>query len=373
MKIAIDTITDGANYGNRLQNYALQSVLEDIGFEVETLRRRTSRDLSAFGIIKDYIKEYIKILIGNKNTHFNRRARYNIFKDFNKEYIRFSDYCLHDNKSPKNISQKYDYFICGSDQLWNVRFSIIQEDIKNYLACFAESSQRISYAASFGTDSISYEYEKLFSKELKKFKALGVREDAGANIIRRLCDRQDVAVVLDPTLLIKKEKWNNFSKKPRYDTNGKYIVTYFLSRKDNIISEYIRSVADELNCRVINLEIEFLNDSEIKDKNVFCTRPDEFVWLISNAECVLTDSFHATVFSILYNKPFVVFQRKAQEKNNDMGSRIYTLLEKFELLTCIDDFDNPTKRPCKFDEDRINEILNLEREKSLKFLESALE
>ena len=371
MKIGILTITDGANYGNRLQNYAMQIFLSSLGYEVETIRRSTPRDAIGIRRIIFLLKDLLKIVIGMQNTFFCKRRRIEIFNDFNKSYIFFSKYCLSNNKAPKELKNEYDYFICGSDQVWNANFEVIKCDIMNHLAAFANPKQRIAFAASFGTPSIANGYEDVFKNELSKFKAIAVREDAGKEIVDRLTNKQ-ATVVLDPTLLIRRDDWEKIEKKPSYIEKERFIVTYFLGGRNPKMEKYIDELSREKNARVINLDIEFLSDDKIQNKDVFYTTPDEFVWLIHYAECVLTDSFHASAFSIIFEKPFVVFERIATEAGNNMESRIDTLLYKFNLLSCRDDICNPSLRPNKPDYSKIDELINFEREKGINFLKESL-
>lgn len=373
MKVAIITITEGANYGNRLQNFAMQELLLTLGYEVETIQRHTQRDLKGFRRFKVVIKDIVKACIGKKNTTFNYRNRKEKFDAFNSKYIRFSKYSTENNIAPDSLKHSYDYFICGSDQIWNARFEVVKCDIKNHLAAFADPKQRVAFAASFGTNDIAPGYENLFEKELNKFKSIAVREKAGADIINKLIGKKDVEVVSDPTLLIDKEQWVRIEKKPEYINEDKLLITFFLGGRNQKIQNYINDLASQKNLRVINLENEALNDGDIIDKNVYNTAPDEFIWLIHHADCVLTDSFHASAFSIIFEKPFLVYERIAVEKDNDMSSRIDTLLSKFDLLECRDNIDNPTKIPVKLDYSAVNRQLEIERKKAIDFLKKALE
>ena len=119
--------------------------------------------------------------------------------------------------------------------------------------------------------------------------------------------------------------------------------------------------------------MEFIHDGMIEDRDIFLTAPDEFIWLIHHAECVLTDPFHASVFSVIFEKSFLVYQRIAAEKDNDMSSRIDTLLSKFNLLECRDNIDNPSKLPFKPDYSNVDSQLEIERKKAIDFLKKALE
>ncbi len=372
MKIAIITITDGCNYGNRLQNYALQTICMKYNAECETIRRKTSRDVSCFNICVDRLKDAIKFLLKRK-TNRVYRLRKKIFCEFNDKYIYWSRNTLKYNLASKDLNFKYDYFICGSDQIWNVKFDVIKEDILNYLAFFAAPEKRIAYAASFGSVDIDSEYKDYFINELPKFKAISVREKSGKQIIKDLVDI-NTTVVLDPTMLLTTDEWQAVSTQPRYVKNNiKFIVTYFMSGRSDEITEYIQTVKRFYNCEtVINLDMEFTGRSAIENEDHFCTSPTEFLWLINHSCAVLTDSFHATVFSLLFHKPFCVFQRKAKEKGNEMGSRIDTLLGYFGMEDYLDDINHPTRLPKSYDGNMINQVLTNKRLESIDFLINSL-
>lgn len=372
MKIGIITITDGQNYGNRLQNYAMQELLTEYGFQVDTIQRRSSRDLRGIKKIKNDCKVFLKNILG-RNEYEGKKLRKKEFDKFNSEYINFSKIILENNNAPLNLKKSYDFFIVGSDQVWNTRFDFIQEDLKNYLAFFADDYQKIAYAASFGTDTVLPEYKEVFAKELPTFKAIGVRETIGTQIIKNICGRDDSQVVLDPTMMLTKVQWENFAKKPSYIHDKPYIVTYFLGGRGEKITKYICNLSKKEECDVVNLDIEFLKDCQINNIKHFISNPNEFVWLIRHAKYVLTDSFHATVFSIIFQRPFCVFSRKATEEKNNMSSRIDTLLDTFGLSDCKDDIDNPSKKPQIYNKNKLNKILECEKRKSCLFLKNALE
>lgn len=370
MKIAILTITDGQNYGNRLQNYAMQKLLESFGNEVETIQRRTSRDVVGVQKIIIDTKYLIKRVIHYPTNHYGRIRR-NKFKKFNQKYINFSRFVLQNNVAPEEICQSYDCFVVGSDQVWNTRFDIVREDLYNHLAMFAPEQKKIAFAASFGTNKIEPGYEEIFLRALNDFRSIGVREKSGVQIVSELCQGKEAQVVLDPTMMISVDQWRLIERKPNY-VKGKYIVSYFLGGRGEKITKYIQKIASSYNADVVNLEAEFLQDIQIENPAMFVSSPDEFVWLMDHAECILTDSFHATVFAILFHRPFCTFERVAAEKGNDMGSRIKTLLEMFHLTQYYGNLEHPDTSPGLYDTNNVEKILNDNRKISLNFLSSTL-
>lgn len=327
MKVAIATIYDNSNYGNRLQNYALQETLKKIGCEVETLVKKRK----------------------NESVKSERVKR---FKLFSEENIQIRKY-----KSLKTIKNDYDYFVVGSDQIWNpyARYSLKFKFLK-----FADKDKRIAYAPSIGLSKLPIIFKPFYRFGLKGMEKISIREVAGGRIVENLLGGvKKIPVCLDPTMLLKKEDWENFAGNDREPS--RYLLTYFLGKKRKYYKK-IEEIAD-----LKGLEIIHLNDKNNKD--YFAKNPNEFVNLIKNAEIVCTDSFHGAVFSILLEKPFVVFERDDIMKNTN--SRLETLLEKLELKDRKVDFVNE-KNYFEIDFSTAKEKLEEERKQSLEYLKNAL-
>ena len=367
MKLAILTITDGQNYGNRLQNYALQEVLRDMGHDVTTIRRRTFHDRTAAQRSVQGAKSLVKAMLG-RDYEAPTAARRKAFDAFNRRYLTFSDTVLHDNLAPEHFARQYDRFIVGSDQVWNAQFRIIYDDLKNHLAAFAEPRQRIAYAASFGGDVIPEQYLPLFQQELPRFRAVSVREESGVALAERCGAKAEV--VLDPTMLLPAERWQRLARRPDFVTDEPFIATYFLGGRTPEVLQNIERVA--AGRKVWHLEKEFLPRSAVADMAAFAAAPDEFVWLLSHADCVLTDSFHAAVFSILFHRPFCVFLRAPRDKMPDMSTRMKTLLGQFGLENHLFRSDETDAFSEDYDADAVERTLRQARERSLRFLTEAL-
>lgn len=371
MKTAILTITDGQNYGNRLQNYALQQLLLKLDCDVDTIRMNTYRDRNSKKELIFILKQIVKCFMFRRDTYFGQIQRKRKFQNFNR-LIKWSPFVLQNNESIPDLAENYDYFICGSDQIWNTRFKIVNDNIYNHLASFAPGEKRISYSASFGTQELETGVKELFRKELAVYKALSVREEAGLEIIRSLCNRTDAQVVLDPTLMVGPDEWSLIAHRPSYANNEKYVLTYFLSGRSEQMCVYIGDVCRKLGAIPINLDIEFLSDNTIGNIKQFCTSPDEFLWLVKHAECVLTDSYHATAFSILFHKPFAIFMRNLANNQNEIGTRIDNLLSLFDLQRFRGDIKKPDIVPGKYDFAYVDQVLERERKRSEEFLRKAL-
>ena len=259
-----------------------------------------------------------------------------------------------------NLNNIYDYFITGSDQVWNPTFGRLREvDLLE----FTEPKKRISYAASFGISSLPEQYNEKLKNALKDYKAISVREDAGKKIIENVVGRKDVQVLIDPTMLLTAAEWDKVAKKPEQLKTDRYILNYFLGELSEKRKEEIDRIAKENDCEVIN----------ILDKNspFYCTGPSEFLYLEKHAFLVCTDSFHSSVFAILYNRPFIVFGR--EDNTVSMNSRIETLINKFNLKNREYNGKEITKENLNHDYTEAYEILNEERKKSMTFLMKALD
>ena len=326
IRVGVVTIYDLNNYGNRLQNYAVIQYLEELGLVADTL------------IINQWNKRkiirYIKSLVERKEMykHWNLRQedkkrvallspiqkkRYELFKQFSYKYTNIKKVCYWE-EFPNFLDKKYDYFITGSDQVWNPTIGQAKE--WEFLS-FAKKNKKISWAASFGISNIPDAYVDRISKGLSGMKSISVREDSGVDIVKKIAD-QDAALLLDPTMVISVSEWEKLAKAPSEDLSQPYIFTYFLGELDKEAEAQIRKISQENKLQIWNLLDE-------KNETLYTTGPLEFLYCIKEAELVCTDSFHACVFSILFNKPFLVFERKGKEQA--MGSRIKTLLSKLKL------------------------------------------
>src|SRR5690625_3952158 len=238
-KVGIITLNGYCNYGNRLQNYALQKTLEKMGYEVDTIINDTKKTQKKSQTEKRTVLDKVKSAatlpfsdlvkkverkVTNRVFRERIKAKTDIFKVFAKKYINETDFSIAEDNIPENLADSYDYFIVGSDQVWNPHY---QKGSSVEFLTFAPKSKRISYAASFGISSIPEEYKQRYGTWLAEMNHISVREHAGAKIVKELTGR-DVEVVVDPTLLLTKEEWLEISE-PASDKPMKgYILTYFL-------------------------------------------------------------------------------------------------------------------------------------------------
>lgn len=340
-KAGILTLYGNTNYGNKLQNYAVQEMLKKFGIEAETII---------------YIGKDEHNLKFEKNFSSNKL---NAFKRFNQN-INYYDHKLYmDKETSKEFGKDLDCFVIGSDQIWNYTFWDVFSP--KVFASFANKNQkRIAFSASVGVsnppEKDSEEY-KIFEDNLKNMDYISVREEAGKEIIEGISGRDDVKVLLDPTMLLHREDWEKVMKKPENLKTDNFIVKSFLGNTGSNVEIEIEKFAKENNCEII----------DISDENspYFNMGPAEFLYLEKNAKMVVTDSFHSCVFAILFSTPFIVFKR--EDKLTSMYSRIETLLKTFGLEYRT--FNGEITEEMKSDDySEVYEILDDKREDCMEYL-----
>jgi hypothetical protein len=353
-KVACVTLSGNNNFGNKLQNYALQTKVRELGFECETLWQNSIRAENLIYTILIYAKYNI---LANKKIS----DRENKFIEFNKKHIKYSPYKIDFFTNMKKINKNYDYFIVGSDQVWNINMT---HNYNLYFLEGIENQKKISYAASFGTYDVRKNAIKRIGKDLKLFKRISVREDVGKTIVKKISDRTDVQVLIDPTMLLTSEEWERIAQPTKEKIPKKYILNYFLGELSYQRKKEIERIAKENKCVVIN----------ILDKTdpFYTSGPSEFLYLEKNAFLICTDSFHSSVFAVLFNRPFIIFDRE-QSGIKNMNSRVDTLISKFNLKDRKYNGTDITNKNINHDYKEAYKILEKEREKSIIFLKDALD
>ena len=325
----IFTLNGYFNYGNRLQLFALGKILKKSDDNIltycpKTLLQRIRMFLKYNTFLKYVFKKEMKL------------------KKFTKKY------------TPKTSNNVTGYIVVGSDQVWNPDYF----ENAPYLLTGIDIATKISYAASIGREQLSSAELDDFRNALRNYKAISVRERSAKELLQPLTDKK-IEVVLDPTLLLDKIEYERLEKRPRDIAEGeRYILCYILGDSDYQLT--IEKFAKENNCRVISF-------SDKKGSNYGV---EEFLYLIHHAELVCTDSFHACVFSFIFNKPFVAFRRTGEA--NYMYSRLQNFIDTFKLKNREYNGSGITKKNLSCDYTEGRKILKKEQEKSLKFLEEAL-
>ena len=373
-KAAIVTLNGYFNYGNRLQNYALQESIKSLGFEVETIiyngkKNKVARtksindritDLREKSVLEIINKAYFKLwdFINKKDLAESRRVRTEIFKKFTYDYIIETDYELSEENIPKKLINAYKYFITGSDQVWNPGYNT---GSSVYFLSFAPKEKRIAYAPSFGVSKINDEHIMDYKKWLAGIDKLSVREFDGAEIIKDLVGAE-APVLVDPTMLLTVKQWAEIESDQKKQLDRRYILTYFLGSIPKEYYKEIKRIASKNDLEIINL-------GDSRNSETYRTGPSEFLSYIKYCSLFCTDSFHGTVFSIIYNKPFIVYERAGAMS---MYSRINTLLDKFKLNSRKVENIDFDKDVFEIDYSHVTPILEVERQKGFDFLRNSL-
>lgn len=374
-KVAIVNRTNLKNYGSVLQVYALCEAVKSLGNEAEVIweagNLSTNYDFRPNKIIKTGLKllthpQLMKSTFSNiqyVQQHVISETTVRLFDEFVESHIRRTFYPAK-MMNKRNVGKQYDKFICGSDQIWCT--TTLYVDPLMYLR-FAPKEKRIAYAPSLGRDYIPNYNKREMKKYILDIPDVSVRESMGQKLIRELTGR-DVPVVLDPTLLVEKNCWD--SVKTHLDSHSDYLLFYFLStptEKTQLkLLEHIRQLKKSVIA--LNSRLEYL-EGHVDVMYPDCG-PKEFISFIENADCVITDSYHGMLFSIIYHKQFWSIEREYGEF--DQSSRQLSVLDMLGLQNryCRDSDELIQER---IDYTTVEQILLTEREKSLDFLRKALE
>lgn len=311
------------NFGSALQAYALQKKVEDLGGKAEMIDYKYPNAIhkdkvSFIGIFIKHLIHYINCaVVGFPNIRQTKR-----YKKVWKEYFHLSSNRYSTEQELKANCPEYDIYMTGSDQVWNSRFT--KSDSSFLLEFAPDGKKKCAYSSSFAYDDIPSEYKFLYEKNLPKYAKISVREESGVRIVKDLINKK-VPVVCDPTLLLSKEEWGEFANGAKKYTKEPYILAYLLAYSfdpfpdvDFIVNEIQR----QTGLKVIHLDAGRRDYFKPNSMVVKDAGPKEFVDLFMNAEFVITTSFHGTVFSINFKKPFYSII-----KDGNPDSRISSILK----------------------------------------------
>lgn len=351
MNTGIITITQGTNFGNRLQVYAVQKVLKSLGHQPYLILNNTGMN----GVFHK-CKHAVSILI-NKNGARYEYKRQKAFNEFDMKYIAIWKEVIDENYKRSSIGESFDAFICGSDQVWNPQIPYLSG------ACFADFSgnfRRISYAASFGVNKVPEDKLCQYQDWLNKFDAISVREEKGKDIVERITGKES-DVLIDPTMMLDSSDWIAIEERPEFKVPEEYIFVYYLGEKTENLNYMIKKM--EKKYRIPALDV-----TPVAGSCYYNINSAQFIYLLHNSRIVITDSFHASVFSILFNKAFRVFDRV--DAHASMSSRIDTLSTYFNIENCRNNYQVEIyDAPNYINKDQ----LKLLRDRAYVFLANALE
>lgn len=367
-KIGTITFHAAHNFGSVLQAYALQTFveknIENIQYEIINFRTNLQKQfyspLKKWNNPKNIIKN-IMIVPFLKEY----KIKYDKFEKFINDDLHITKKEYRNEEELKKSCNRYDYYISGSDQIWNVR----AHDFNNcYYLSFVESKNKIAYSPSFGPLKIDWnKYNKeQVSNYLNKYKSISVREFGSHENIVELIDKE-VPILVDPTMLLTGEDWRKISSNMKLDFE--YILLYCLEPSRKLINK-VKEISRKIKLPVVitkyNNKYDYINPF-IK---IYSSGPKDFISLIDNAKLIISTSFHGTVFSLLLHKPFFTIGCGSDR-------RIKNLLNMFNLMNRNLDLDNNdisfNNEIYDLDFSKFDRIISNERLKSRDFLLKALE
>lgn len=369
--IGIITIHKIHNYGSVLQAYALQRVCEEMGYKVEIIdyvfpnKQHQNNKYSDISDFQPKEPKWIKLLFVNSLLRQHRGIA-----NFVRRYLHLSSESYY---APDDLiinPPKYEIYITGSDQLWNPRWC---NGDPAFLLHFApDNALKISYAASIGANCIPDELKPQYKYLLERYAHISVRENSGIQGVKDIIG-VETTVVLDPTLLLNRDQWNQIAVSKR-QFKKKYILCYFLNYTFNAfpyvdqLAEYVQKQTGYEIVRVARPPHKLgLPHTHYR----VGASPEEFLALVRDAEIVLTTSFHGTAFAVNYGKPVFTVVQDRDASDSRQVSLMCNLGLDNQILSVTDPM--PDKSRFTYDELAEQERLQAMREKSMDYLRRSLQ
>lgn len=330
MKLGLLTFHTAANYGAALQAYAFEKFLVDKGYNCEYINyvnaSRAHEYSMSWHIFDSLRKGNVKFAMAYTLGAPFMTLRKMRFDRFYEKYIKKTKKVYRTSEEAAQLNECYDYFLVGSDQVWN---PVCNGDDTAFLLDFVkEGKKKISYSPSFGMASVPDDLKENYRRNLSNFGSLGVREQAGKTIVRELIGK-DAAVNIDPVMLLTKEQWLGIL--PRKVSRERFIFSY--TNRDSQIADFFRT-GYKLDGRKHYVLSRYTRPRDFISPTVrvkYCMSPLEFIWVIANAELVVSASFHCVAMSILLNRPFVAILTGDEGKDE----RIVNLLKTTGLTSRV--------------------------------------
>ena len=353
-RVGIITFHYSYNYGSVLQAYALKRLLELKGNDVSVINFIFDRDFKQYKPIRSYTN--LKLLIKDVIAFKARYKRKINFINFQKKFLNLTKE-YHNCNDMKELNQVFDIFVCGSDQIWNLDCTDGIEPA--YFLKFANADKlKIAYAPSLAHQAFVKTYDDDLRDAIKEFDYLSIREKSTLPLIQPLTSKK-IEIVLDPVLLLSANEYELIIQKKQQD--NQYIFVYMLDYDEKLV-KYSQMISAKMDRPLVYITGEYF--CNISGKNLFGISPSDFLEYIKNAEYVITNSFHATVLSIIFEKKFITFSTKYS------NSRVMDLLKSLGLLERMYHKNINIER--KIDYIEVNSKLSDLRKKSLNFLNQAL-
>lgn len=361
--IGIITIHRVTNFGSVLQTFATQKILESLDYDITIIDYIAPR-LKVKNIFKESFIRRREGKLYKKISGFISMEILNrfVFSQFLKKYINLSKEKYYSLEDIKTNLPKQDYYMTGSDQVWNSFYNKFIDPV--FFLNFTEG-KKISFASSFGREYVDKEELTKIKSYLDKYTRISVREDSGVKMLQSI-GFDNITHLVDPTLLITKDEWLKLLSVKTKKEKIPYVLIYPMSVIDPNLFVTARQVANRINGVVYFLGSGLKTYKEA-DKTFKLQSPIDFLSLVNNADFVVTNSFHGTIFSINFNKKFIVIP---PEK---FHTRIQSILELLHLEDRVylgqGNIDYFLK---DFDYIKVNEMLRIERRKSLEYITKTL-
>ena len=349
MKIGILTFHRAHNYGAVLQCYALQEVLKGLGHEVEVIDYRQPAIEAAYDSwhLRWFLNKFIKVwkmhsylLLLHKESKQRKR-----FQSFLKDYLNVKHTC-----SSSNIPDCYDYYVIGSDQLFNLEITDGLDSVYSGKSINRNGAKIIGFAISSNEESIKLIGNDEWYGIFQRFDAISFREQALADLLKKLYGKK-VEVCLDPTIIADKSIWNNIKSKKQIINDSVVLYEVRWNKGDE------RTLEDKANnlAKLLNTKVIILSKMEYT--------VEEWILYIKYAKCVITSSFHASVFALIFNRPLYSFIL-----NDGRDSRYVDLLNSVGASNCLKSLNDQLSELPIMDFDKINHNLKSLRQTSIDYL-----
>lgn len=356
------------HYGAQLQAYATMRAIQELGHDCQVIDFRLPHTTRSSALFKKL--DSVRALASNAHTalHYGAmKRRYDRFEAFVAEQMNLSLQRYTSDEELRRNPPAYDVYVAGSDQIWNPYIYADKQFEPAFLLDFVREGRKIAYAPSLGVPSLPQPYDGQLRDYLASFSALSARESRGKELLERITGRE-TALVLDPTLLLTGRQWGELAAVPQDDRP--YILCYFISDPGEVGTR-----AQELHART-GWPIVQLAGIRRKlpgaEKVVFDAGPREFLGLFQNAACVCTNSFHGSVFSLQFDRPFFTAM-SPKEKAEPAYSRIYSLLSRLGCADRIVGMPDAATVDAEMDYADIHQRLEEARKESAAYLKNAIE
>lgn len=368
MKICTITCHDVYNHGASMQAYALMTYLTNIGHYVEIIDYKPDYLSNHYNMKsidnpkweKNMLTKGIYLTLKTPGRLISLKRK-KAFDEFRENNLVLTKKRYTSNEELKMNLPEADAYICGSDQIWNSLHNN-GKDPAFYLDFVPDNKIKASYAASFATDTIDDKYKPMVKEKVSRLDGVGIREKSGVKIAKELGINNAINVV-DPVFLLNKEDWDNIGNETFED---KYVLVYDFD-KSTLVEKIATDIAKKKGLKIYTINAD---KPKYADKHFNLSGPKTFVSLVKNAEFVISNSFHAVVFSVIYNKNIAIVNR-TENINTRMRDLLYDLKlndrlvdDDYNLGSVLKEIDyreanKSLNDKIKISKEYLNEVLNI--------------